>query len=287
MSEPETLSAEHCWLLEQLGTGLATSVESMGCDRPVCTVSPTATQLARDGEIDCLVYDLNLTGGPVLGINTAASAWKDIATRVLTAVGMEAPEDQLCLETYRELIGQAVSLLAQSLSSRFKKEVVFKATQSTALPFDSAAASVEVTFGSQPPVLVYVQVAAPLVELLAAREAAAAAREVAAPGKATPEDLGTLEDLEMCVTVSLGTARLTLAEAISLGPGSVVQLGAKLDDLVVVKVDGKTVARGEVVAVDNSYAVRITHLADLRGAAISDRSSAIPSKQQMQRVFKN
>jgi flagellar motor switch protein FliN/FliY len=287
MSEPETLSAEHCWLLEQLGTGLATAVESMGSDRPSCAASRTAIQLAHDGEIESLVYDLSLTGGPALGINTATSAWKEIATRVLTAVGMESPEDQLCLETYRELIGQAVSLLAQSLSSRLKKEVVFKATQSTALPFDATAASVEVTFGSQPPVLVYVQVAAPLVELLAAREAGVAERGTPDSGRATPEDLGTLEDLEMSVTVTLGTARLTLAEAIALGPESVVQLGSKLDDLVVIKVDGRTVARGEVVAVDNSYAVRITHLADLRGATISDRSSVIPSKQQLQRVFQN
>ncbi len=287
MSAPETLSAEHRWLLEQLGTGLATAVESMGSDRPTCTVSPTAAQLVRDGEIDSLVYDLNLAGGPALGINTAASAWKEIATQVLTAVGMESPADQLCLETYRELVGQAVSLLAQSLTSRLKKEVVFSATQSTAFPFGSTAASVEVSFGSQPPVVVYVQVAAPFVELLAAREAGVAEPGTATSARATLKDLGTLEDLEMCVTVSLGTARLTLAEAIALGPGSVVQLSSKLDDLVVVKVDGKTVALGEVVAVGNSYAVRVTHLADLRGATIPGRSSVIPSQQQLQRVFKN
>ncbi len=288
MSQTDTISEDLRWLLEQFGAGLATAIESMGSERPGFALSQAAVATGQDGDAESSVYDLSLVGGQAFGISASASAWKEIATQVLTGLGMDSPAEQVCLETYREVIGQAVSLLAQSVSSRLKKEIVFVGTQSTSLQFDSTSPSpVEVTFGSSPPVLLCVSVGAPLFELLAAPKALRTESGTPDSGRLMLEDLGSLEALEMGVTVSLGTARLTLADAIAYGPGSVVQLESKLDDLVVVKVDGKIVARGEVVAVDNRYAVRITHIADLRTAAISDRSSVIPSQPVLQRVFKD
>lgn len=288
MSQTEAFSAEHRWLLEELGKGFGTAVESMGSDVPRCAVSQATTEPAQDAEVESAVYDLNLAGGPALQIRIIASAWKEIGSRVLTAVGMDSPTEQLCLETYREVLGQAVALLGQSLGSRLKKEAVFVAAQSTSSTFDSGIPSaLELAFGAQPPILLHVRMAASLPGLLAAPEPVLAQGGTKAANGLRQEGLGTLEELEMGVTVSLGTARLTMAEAMTLGPGSVVQLSAKLDDLVLIKVDGKVVARGEVVEVDGSYAVRITHLADLQAATISDRSLGTPAQSQLQRVFTN
>jgi len=280
VGEPGVVLPEHRWLLEELGAGLATAVESMGADRPRCAVSEASSEPGND-DTESSVYDLNLTGAPALAISTSAAGSKEIATRVLTALGMEAPADQLCLETFREVIGQGVSLLAQSLGSRLKKEAAFVANPSKPPAIDAGIASaLTITFGSEPPVLLYIRLSASLLELLAAPSAEKAQVPTANPDIPDPENLGTLEDLEMVLTVCLGNARLTLADAMILGPGSTVQLDSKLDDLVAIKVDGKVVARGEVVDVDGSYAIRITHLADFRSAPVSERPSGIPAQLQ-------
>ena len=86
-------------------------------------------------------------------------------------------------------------------------------------------------------------------------------------------------ELEACllglVAATKGDSGLALREALSLGPGSVVPLNADLDDLVVVKVDGKVVARGEVMVVDNNYAIRIVHVA--RKGETWSRMAPIPT----------
>jgi flagellar motor switch protein FliN len=263
MSQSSTLSAEHRWFLQEWGSALAIAVESMGSDRPQVGEGRLAAEFPQDTEACSLTYQLNIVDGPALGIGAPELTWKEVGTRVLTGVGMEAPAQQLCLETYQEVVGQAVSHLAQSLSSRLEREVVFAVAQQAPWPLDSAlVAVVEVQFGSQTPVALYAQVSTGLLKAISAPGAAATHDAIVPSGRPAVEELGTLEDLEMGVTVSLGTARLSLAEALTLGPGSIVQLSSLVDDLVVVKVDGKIVARGEVVVVDNSYAIRITHLAD-------------------------
>jgi len=264
MSQSDTLPTAQRWLLEEFARGLVSAIQSMGCDAPSCTVGGPSAQPSANDDAEVLVYEVNLTKAPALRIQTPAGAWKDIAGRVLTAVGMESPTDQLCLETYRETIGQAVSLLAQSISSRLKKEVSFAATQSNAaVSLAGSPLAIDVGFESQPPHSLAVSTSDSLVELLNAPEAPAT------PAQPRADNLGSLEELEMSVTVSLGTARLTVADAVALGPGSVVQLSSKLDDPVLVKVDGKVVAIGEVVAVENSYAIRITKLANFRAKASS------------------
>lgn len=255
MSQPPTISTELSWLLEEWGSGLAVAIEMMGADRPTVSEGNAASEVSQDAETRCGLFDLNLVDGPSLAIEAPGSTWKTISTQVLTAIGMEATNQQVLLETYQEIIGQAVSHLAQSVSARLGKEVLFTASEQLVSPLDSdPACAVEVSFGPEARVKLYVRVATTLLTALAPSVSASA------PSAAVP-DLGTLGDMEMNVTVSLGTARLTLAEALTLGPGSIVQLDSLLDDLVVVKVDEKILAQGEVVAVDNSYAIRITRLA--------------------------
>jgi flagellar motor switch protein FliN/FliY len=53
---------------------------------------------------------------------------------------------------------------------------------------------------------------------------------------------------------------MTLDALTRLGPGSVIDLGRSPDDPVDVLVNGRVVARGEVVVVAGSYGVRITEV---------------------------
>jgi len=252
MSQPPTAANEYRWLLEEWESGLAMAIESMGAERPQVSEGQH-TEVAAYANARSLYYDLNLLGGPALAIDAQDEAWKDIALRALTAVGLEESNDQLLLETYQELVGQAVSRVAPLLSARLKKEAVFAANANAGGSFDTGLSyRVEVSFGAAAPLRLRVRMSCALLNTLAAQTVAIADGSL--------QDLRTLENLEMNVTVSLGTVRLTLAEALALGPGSLVRLDPRLDDPVVVKVDEKVVALGEVVAVDGSYAIRLTRL---------------------------
>ncbi len=84
---------------------------------------------------------------------------------------------------------------------------------------------------------------------------------------ARPAD-GTLEALSgLCLPVSvrIGRATLRLEEILSLRAGSVVTLEQQLDEPVELLVGGQVVAEGELVAIDDELAVRITRLREEAG----------------------
>jgi flagellar motor switch protein FliN/FliY len=114
--------------------------------------------------------------------------------------------------------------------------------------------------------------AATTVELhgAAGPRAAIAIGTVAAPAPFTPTlpsgtgpALGRLELLrgvEMQATVELGRARLTLHDLLNLRDGAVIELDRAAGDAADLTVNGRLIARGEIVVVDESYALRITEI---------------------------
>ena len=83
-----------------------------------------------------------------------------------------------------------------------------------------------------------------------------------------PTDKRNLElllDVSIPVAVEVGRAQLSLDEVLNLVPGSVVPLNKKSEEPVDLRVNGKLVARGEVVLVDDVYGLRITQIVDAAG----------------------
>ena len=72
--------------------------------------------------------------------------------------------------------------------------------------------------------------------------------------------LGLLQDVVLEVTVELGRTSLPLAQLMNLGIGSVVELDRSAGAPVDVRVNGTLFAKGEVVVVDDEYAVRIIEI---------------------------
>jgi flagellar motor switch protein FliN/FliY len=72
--------------------------------------------------------------------------------------------------------------------------------------------------------------------------------------------LDLIQDVEMEITVVLGRAVLTVRELLSLEPGSVVELDQAAGSPVEVLVNGTTIARGEVVVIDEVFGIRITEI---------------------------
>ncbi len=82
---------------------------------------------------------------------------------------------------------------------------------------------------------------------------------VAGPVSAAAE-LQRLNDVGLELTVEVGRTRMTLGQALALGPGSVITLDRLADQPVDLLVNGMPVARGEVVVIDDVFGLRVTQI---------------------------
>lgn len=71
-------------------------------------------------------------------------------------------------------------------------------------------------------------------------------------------ELDALHDVPLDVTAVLGSRRMTIAELLTLGEGTIVTLDRSVQAPIDVLAGGTPVARGEIVAIDDRFAVRIT-----------------------------
>jgi len=72
--------------------------------------------------------------------------------------------------------------------------------------------------------------------------------------------LGKLLDVPVDVTVEVGQTRMTLGALVKLGPGSLVELAREAHEPADILVNGKIVARGEIVTIGRNYGVRVTEV---------------------------
>ena len=72
-----------------------------------------------------------------------------------------------------------------------------------------------------------------------------------------PANLDVILDIDLPLSVRFGESEMALEALTKLGPGSVIDLRRSPDDPVDVLVNGRLVARGEVVVVAGNYGVRI------------------------------
>ncbi|ABC30782.1 flagellar motor switch protein [Hahella chejuensis KCTC 2396] len=74
--------------------------------------------------------------------------------------------------------------------------------------------------------------------------------------KSDPLDL--VKNVKVTLDVYLGDANLTVAELTALTSESVVKMNKQLNDPIELLLDGKVVARGKLVAVDDVFGIQIT-----------------------------
>jgi flagellar motor switch protein FliN len=85
-------------------------------------------------------------------------------------------------------------------------------------------------------------------------------------GRVDSEQMGKVQldllmDVELAVTLRFGSRRLALREILDLNPGSVIELDRRVEEPVEMLLDGRVVARGEVVVMDGNYGLRVTEVA--------------------------
>ena len=74
------------------------------------------------------------------------------------------------------------------------------------------------------------------------------------------ENIGIIMDVPLEVTVELGRTSKSISEILNFAPGTIIELDRIAGEPIDVLVNGKFVAKGEVVVIEESFAIRITEI---------------------------
>ena len=80
------------------------------------------------------------------------------------------------------------------------------------------------------------------------------------PGEKSSRTLDFIMDVTLQVTVEVGRTRMTIQDLLQLGQGSVVELEKLAGEPLDIYINGKQVARGEAVIVNEKFGVRLTDI---------------------------
>ena len=81
-----------------------------------------------------------------------------------------------------------------------------------------------------------------------------------AVGAFQPENIDLIMDVPLEVTVELGRTQKSISDILEFGPGKIIELNKIAGEPIDVLVNGKYVAKGEVVVIEESFGVRITEI---------------------------
>jgi len=191
----------------------------------------------------------------------------------------EAPPTAEHREAVIELLRQISGLVASAAKARWG-EIQLLVELAAAAPSWSSAGTFWLQIGEEGPASMALEfgLSAALAAELRAEKAEAGKAEAAPPAAAAPTagavvgsveaapgtgSLDLLMDVQLAMTLRFGTRQLLLREVLDLSPGAVVELDRKVQEPVDLLLDGKLVARGEVVVIDGDFGLRLTDVSPL------------------------
>jgi flagellar motor switch protein FliN/FliY len=246
------------WLAQAFATALARVVESMTGEAPQTEVQPADGGL--EGDLFWWEQTLSVAVGSVAWVGASRNSWKEIGSSVLKAAGVEDDDEAGFKSTYQEVVSQAFSGLAQSLSTRLKREIACPGSREAEPGKATSQYRLELKLGSQNVSLTVVLSS----QLVNASEEPAVKTEAKPPAASkskseprAPKSLDLLFDVELPVSVSFGRAQLPLKDVIKLTTGSIVELNRAVSEPVEIIVNNCVIARGQVVVVEGNFGVRI------------------------------
>ena len=80
------------------------------------------------------------------------------------------------------------------------------------------------------------------------------------PAAQAPENIGLIMDVPLEVTVELGRTQKSISDILDFAPGTIIELDKVAGEPIDILVNGKFVAKGEVVVVEESFGVRVTEI---------------------------
>src|SRR3982751_6774459 len=97
--------------------------------------------------------------------------------------------------------------------------------------------------------------------------------EPATSAGADGTDLRRLYDVPVELAVEIGRTRMTIGQTLELRPGSVVSLNRLAGEPVDLLINGKPIARGEVVVIDEEFGLRVTDVVST-GRSLEDEGES-------------
>lgn len=76
----------------------------------------------------------------------------------------------------------------------------------------------------------------------------------------TPRNLDLIMDVPLEFSVVLGKSKKTIKDILSFGSGSIIELNKQADEALEIYVNGKLIAQGEVVVINENFGIRITNI---------------------------
>jgi flagellar motor switch protein FliN/FliY len=271
--------------------GLAQVIESMTDQRPTVNWAPIPAppESARQGGLLWWAQPFQFAPEMTAWVAAPQAAWEHAGTLTLKAAGLETVEVGEARNTWLEILGQSLSVMARAIGAILGREVTCEAGAEHPPQDDTGEwASVSLAFPggpAMPPIL------AGLSSKLAAAVAApptpdrssgsgTAAEDSRSRGEPQGPDghpqhseiveanqlathsrtLGLLLDVDLPVSISFGKAHLPMKDVLKLTTGSIIELHRGVGDPVDVLVNHSLIARGEVVVVEGNYGVRIQEI---------------------------
>lgn len=74
------------------------------------------------------------------------------------------------------------------------------------------------------------------------------------------ENIGLIMDVPLEVTVELGRTQKSIADILDMAPGTIIELDKIAGEPIDILVNGKFVAKGEVVVIEESFGIRVTEI---------------------------
>ena len=74
------------------------------------------------------------------------------------------------------------------------------------------------------------------------------------------ENIDLIKDVPLEVTVELGRTTKSIKEILEFAPGTIVELNKIAGEAIDLLVNGRKIAKGEVVVIEESFGVRITEI---------------------------
>ncbi|MCW4385723.1 flagellar motor switch protein FliN [Salinibacterium sp. SYSU T00001] len=230
--------------------------------------SNTITSSSTTAAVEALVQHLPTTGvltpAPIASGRTASAH----ATTALTAsfVGTQAADVALVLldaQTLHDAAGSdtvvspgdVVRPALEAATEVLGTGVLGEVTQAdaTSLFMDRTSTVFELTAGAEPVGWFAIRI----------REGGAI---VGASRKSSDEvvgKLGRINNVEMALTVEIGRTRMSVRDVLGLEPGAVIELDRSAGSPADILLNGRLIAHGEIVVIDQDYAVRITTILDV------------------------
>jgi len=98
----------------------------------------------------------------------------------------------------------------------------------------------------------------------AASSSAAENRAMSRNAFGNGDNLDLVLDIRLLATARLGRVEMPIGDVLNLGPGSILEIAHLVDEPIELLINGKLIARGDVVVVDEKFGLRITEIVSQR-----------------------